>query len=91
MLGPDHTLQEYLEEACLGGYIYDEELGDPDHGIAAGTVWEDVPDDIKETFERIGIPEAERKYLAGVGAKLFEVSELQENQARILAILQARS
>lgn len=31
--------------------------------------WEDVPDDIKETFERIGIPEAERKYLAGVGAQ----------------------
>lgn len=31
--------------------------------------WDDVPDDIKETFERIGIPEAERKYLAGVGAQ----------------------
>lgn len=31
--------------------------------------WEDVPDDIKETFERIGIPEAERKFLAGVGAQ----------------------
>ncbi len=31
--------------------------------------WEDVPADIKETFERIGIPEAERKYLAGVGAQ----------------------
>jgi Fe-S cluster assembly protein SufB len=28
--------------------------------------WEDVPDEIKNTFERIGIPEAERKYLAGV-------------------------
>ncbi len=27
------------------GYVYDEELGDPDHGIAAGTAWEDVPDD----------------------------------------------
>ena len=27
------------------GYVYDEELGDPDHGIAAGTRWEDVPDD----------------------------------------------
>ncbi len=31
--------------------------------------WNDVPADIKETFERIGIPEAERKYLAGVGAQ----------------------
>lgn len=28
--------------------------------------WEDVPDDIKNTFEKLGIPEAERKYLAGV-------------------------
>lgn len=31
--------------------------------------WEDVPDDIKKTFDRIGIPEAERKFLAGVGAQ----------------------
>jgi Fe-S cluster assembly protein SufB len=31
--------------------------------------WEDVPDQIKQTFERLGIPEAERKFLAGVGAQ----------------------
>lgn len=31
--------------------------------------WESVPDDIKDTFERLGIPEAERSYLAGVGAQ----------------------
>ncbi len=31
--------------------------------------WDDVPANIKETFERIGIPEAERKFLAGVGAQ----------------------
>ena len=31
--------------------------------------WEDVPDDIKNTFEKLGIPEAERKSLAGVGAQ----------------------
>ncbi len=31
--------------------------------------WEDVPEDIKNTFERLGIPEAERKSLAGVGAQ----------------------
>ncbi len=34
-----------------------------------GRTWEDVPEDIKNTFERLGIPEAERKYLAGVGAQ----------------------
>ncbi len=32
--------------------------------------WDDVPDSIKETFERLGIPEAERKFLAGVEAQL---------------------
>lgn len=31
--------------------------------------WSDVPEDIKETFERLGIPQAERKSLAGVGAQ----------------------
>ncbi|WP_026526210.1 Fe-S cluster assembly protein SufB [Butyrivibrio sp. VCD2006] len=31
--------------------------------------WEDVPEDIKNTFERLGIPEAERESLAGVGAQ----------------------
>ena len=31
--------------------------------------WDDVPKDIKQTFERLGIPEAERKSLAGVGAQ----------------------
>ncbi len=31
--------------------------------------WDDVPEYIKKTFERLGIPEAERKFLAGVGAQ----------------------
>ncbi|MCH7531253.1 MAG: Fe-S cluster assembly protein SufB [Gemmatimonadetes bacterium] len=31
--------------------------------------WDDVPDEIKDTFEKLGIPEAERKVLAGVGAQ----------------------
>ena len=31
--------------------------------------WEDVPEDIKNTFDRLGIPEAEKKSLAGVGAQ----------------------
>ncbi len=33
------------------------------------STWEDVPGDIKETFERLGIPQAERESLAGVGAQ----------------------
>ena len=31
--------------------------------------WEDVPEEIKDTFERLGIPQAERESLAGVGAQ----------------------
>lgn len=31
--------------------------------------WDSVPEDIKDTFERLGIPQAERAYLAGVGAQ----------------------
>jgi len=42
--------------------------------------WDDVPDDIKNTFDRLGIPEAERKFLAGVGAQ-YE-SEVVYHQVR---------
>ncbi|MBV8424413.1 MAG: Fe-S cluster assembly protein SufB, partial [Candidatus Eremiobacteraeota bacterium] len=31
--------------------------------------WDDVPEDVKKTFDRLGIPEAERKFLAGVSAQ----------------------
>ena len=31
--------------------------------------WDDVPSDIKNTFDKLGIPEAEQKFLAGVGAQ----------------------
>ena len=31
-----------------------------------GTTWEEVPETIKDTFDRLGIPEAEKKFLAGV-------------------------
>jgi Fe-S cluster assembly protein SufB len=34
-----------------------------------GRSWDDVPENIKETFERLGIPEAEQKFLSGVGAQ----------------------
>jgi Fe-S cluster assembly protein SufB len=34
-----------------------------------GKSWDEVPEKIKNTFERLGIPEAERKFLAGVGAQ----------------------
>jgi Fe-S cluster assembly protein SufB len=34
-----------------------------------GKTWDDVPEDIKRTFDRLGIPEAERKFLSGVSAQ----------------------
>ncbi|MFN4336134.1 MAG: Fe-S cluster assembly protein SufB [Candidatus Nitrosocaldus sp.] len=34
-----------------------------------GRSWDEVPEKIRNTFERLGIPEAERKFLAGVGAQ----------------------
>src|ERR671911_440372 len=42
--------------------------------------WSDVPEDIKNTFDRLGIPEAERKFLSGVGAQ-YE-SEVVYHQVR---------
>lgn len=43
-----------------------------------GHDWEDVPDKIKETFEKLGIPEAERKFLAGAGAQ-YESEAIYHN------------
>ena len=34
-----------------------------------GKDWNDVPESVRNTFEKLGIPEAERKFLAGVGAQ----------------------
>jgi Fe-S cluster assembly protein SufB len=49
-----------------------------------GKSWDDVPEEIKKTFDRLGIPEAEKKYLAGVKAQ-FEsevvYGSLQEDLA----------
>src|SRR6201992_439054 len=42
--------------------------------------WDDVPDDVKKTFDRLGIPEGERKFLSGVGAQ-YE-SEVVYHQVR---------
>lgn len=38
-------------------------------GEAESKTWDDVPDEIRTTFDRLGIPEAERKFLAGVTAQ----------------------
>lgn len=35
----------------------------------AGKMWQDVPENIRNTFDKLGIPEAEKKFLGGVGAQ----------------------
>ena len=36
-------MQKWICKVC--GYVYDPEQGDPDSGVAPGTVWEAVPED----------------------------------------------
>ncbi len=45
--------------------------------------WEDVPDEVKQTFDRIGLPEAEQKYLAGLGAQ-FDSEAIYHNMLKEL-------
>ena len=53
-------MKKFVCRVC--GYIYDEEQGAPDNGVAPGTKWEDVPDDFV-------CP------LCGVGKDMFEEEE----------------
>ncbi|MFQ3577737.1 MAG: Fe-S cluster assembly protein SufB [Verrucomicrobiia bacterium] len=56
--------------------------------IAPGTEvkrsWDDVPAEVKETFERLGIPESERKFLAGVEAQ-FDSEAVYSNIKKAVA------
>ena len=53
-------MQKYVCTVC--GYVYDPEVGDPEHGIAPGTAFEDIPDDWVCT-------------ICGVGKEDFEAEE----------------
>ncbi len=44
--------------------------------------WDTVPTNIKDTFEKLGIPQAERKYLAGVGAQ-YESEVIYKNLKKV--------
>ena len=45
--------------------------------------WDEVPDDVKKTFERLGIPEQERKFLAGVEAQ-YDSEAAYSNVKKVL-------
>ncbi len=50
------------------------------------STWDEVPEDVRDTFERLGIPEAERQYLAGVAAQYdseMVYHNMQENAAKL--------
>ncbi len=36
-------MKKYVCEVC--GYVYDEAMGEADHGVAPGTLWNEVPED----------------------------------------------
>lgn len=55
--------------ADLSGINFDEIIYYLRPSEKAEKNWDDVPENIKRTFDRLGIPEAERKFLAGVGAQ----------------------
>ncbi|WP_087972675.1 Fe-S cluster assembly protein SufB [Oceanobacillus rekensis] len=53
----------------LTGLDFDEIIYYVKPSEKQGTTWDEVPAEIKETFDKLGIPEAEQKYLAGVSAQ----------------------
>lgn len=68
--GPD------LSNIRFEDVIYFQRLQD-----APSRNWQDVPDNVKKTFERLGIPEAERKFLAGAAAQ-YESEVVYHNMKR---------
>ena len=66
--------QKYPGNPAWASPIMDEVDFDDIHYFVRATdrderSWDDVPDYIRNTFDKLGIPEAEKKYLAGVGAQ----------------------
>ena len=55
--------------ADLAGLDYNDIRYYVSHSEKSETDWNDVPDDIKNTFDKLGIPEAEQKFLAGAGGQ----------------------
>jgi len=67
----DHFFQRHMP--TWGADITDLHLDDIYYyvkpSVGEERSWDDIPDTIKNTFDKLGIPEAERKFLAGVGAQ----------------------
>ena len=56
-------MKKYVCTVC--GYVYDEAAGDPEHGIAPGTRWEDVPEEFECPLCGVGKDQFEEAKSAG--------------------------
>ncbi len=71
----NHWLERPMPTGFWGGNIqnYDLDFNDIYYYVKPvaeqGKTWDDIPEEIKRTFDKLGIPEAERKFLAGVEAQ----------------------
>ena len=70
----------------LSGILWDNIIYYVRPAEAEGKTWEEVPETIKRTFDKLGIPEAEQKFLAGVGAQ-YESEMVYHNIQKHLADL----
>jgi len=55
--------------ADLSGINFDDIVYFARHSETQSQTWEDLPQEIKDTYDKIGVPEAEKKFLAGVSAQ----------------------
>jgi len=62
-------LPRWGNQEILGGIDFDNLRYYVQPAEKQGRTWDEVPEQIKRTFDRLGIPEAERKFLAGVSAQ----------------------
>ena len=71
----DHWLERPMPTGFWGGNIqnYDLDFNDIYYYVKPiqepGKSWDDIPEEIKRTFDKLGIPQAERKFLSGVEAQ----------------------
>jgi Fe-S cluster assembly protein SufB len=63
------NLPEWLGHGEIEGIDFNKIRYYLAHGKEAKRTWDDVPDSVKDTFERLGVPQNERKFLAGVEAQ----------------------
>ena len=75
----DSDFRRWICDAC--GYVYDEAQGDPDSGLAAGTRYDDIPDDWHCPL--CGLRKSDLRLLPKIGLHLVPAIETQGCEAKI--------